>query len=63
MDEGCCGVGGIYKGVIFCFSLFKLCFNCFDYFFWDLYYFIDKVNVVLFVKFWLGIGYIWFVNV
>lgn len=63
VDEGCCGAGGTYKGVIPCSSLFKLCPNRFDHLFWDPYHPTDKANVALSAKFWSGTGYTWPVNV
>lgn len=63
VNVGCCGVGGNYKGVVLCLFNFNICFNWFDYFFWDFYYLIDKVNVIIVDRFWSSIEYFYFMNI
>lgn len=63
VNEGCCGAGDSYKGVIPCSSIVRLCPNRFEYLFWDPYHPTDKANVVLSTKFFSGTAYTWPMNI
>jgi len=63
VDQGCCGAGGTYKGLIPCNIILTPCTNRFDYLFWDPYHPTDKANVALSLKFWEGTEYTYPMNI
>lgn len=63
VDQGCCGAGGNYKGLIPCLIILKPCTNRLDYFFWDPYHPSDKANVALSLKIWEGTDYTYPMNI